>query len=492
MGIIQRQALRNTIINFAGASLGGAMRLLMPIFMPSKAAVGLLGILDAFSASFVALFSLGYNQILIKLFPRFRDDEKGHHGLLILGLFLSLIGILVSFVIYYFFGEMMLNEDADLVLFRRFSFLIFPMIFFRIIFLNMDGYARMLYKTFIGVFLDTFLSKVFIAFAVILYAALWISFDYFVYLYALSFCIPGFLISIFAFIKTPKVVLPSKDLLAPSERKGIYEYIIFGMLIGASGSIVLYVDTLMLTKMISLDAVAIYSVMFFAARFILIPSAAIIRIAQVVLAEAWQKDDLETVRSVYTKSCVNQLLIGAFLLGLGWTVLGPVFSLHVKFDDYSPYSYLFLILGSGILIEMATGVNTAIIGTSRYYKYNMYFNIVLAVLCIVLNYFMIKEYQLTGAAVASVIAMTIVNFFRWLLLYRKYNLQPFNFVFVKAAFLSIGFLALCYYLDYEANAFVKIAINLAALTLLFWGLVIVLKLSPDVNKWLAKMKTKFF
>ena len=97
-----------------------------------------------------------------------------------------------------------------------------------------------------------------------------------------------------------------------------------------------------------------------------------------------------------------------------------------------------------------------------------------------------------GAAVASVIAMTIVNFFRWLLLYRKYNLQPFNFVFVKAAFLSIGFLVLCFYLDYEANAFVKIALNLAVLSILFWGLVIVLKLSPDVNKWLAKMRAKFF
>ncbi|MBI3135568.1 MAG: polysaccharide biosynthesis C-terminal domain-containing protein [Bacteroidetes bacterium] len=492
MGIIQRQALRNTIINFAGAVLGGIVRMLTPLVVPSNSEVGLMSLLDSISGLFVTLFSMGYNQILVKLFPKYRNEEGGHHGFLLLGIMLSIIGIGISATIFYFFGDYLPNSNTDMALFKKFGFLIFPMIFFRIIFLNVDSYAKMLYNTFIGVFLDTFLSKVFIAVSLVLYVLTLISFDYFIYFYALSFCIPGVLVMLFAFIRTKKIVMPSRELRAPAERKKIYGYILFGMLMGASGSIVVYVDQLMISNMMSFEMVGIYTILFFAARFILIPSNGIIRIAQVVISEAWERDDRKTISEVYEKSCVNLMLIAVFLLGLGWTVIQPVFSLHPKYADYIPHSYIFLILGIGIAVEMATGVNAAIIASSKHYRYNMYFNVVLAVLVIALNYVLISHYQLIGAAIASVISMTVVNFGRWLLLFRAYNLQPFNLNFLKALILCIAYLFFTFFLDYEAHPFVKIALNTILLSIVFWGAVVLLKLSVDINKWLLKMRTKFF
>lgn len=492
MGIIQRQALRNTLINFVGACLGGAVRMLTPIFVPSNAEVGLIGVLDAISGAFTLVFNLGYNQILVKLFPKYRNAENGHHGFLALGLMLSLIGILISFVIFFFFGDYLPNSDTDMALFKRFSLLIFPMIFFRMLYYNLDGYARMLYYTFVGVFLDTFLSKVFIVISMLLYMLAMVSFDYFIYLYAFSFCIPGLLILIFAWIRTPKIIMPTAELTSPAERKKIYEYILFGMLLGASGSIVVYIDQFMLTRMTSFEMVGIYTVLFFAARFILIPSTSIIRIAQVVISEAWEKNDRETIRDVYEKSAVNLMLIAVFLLGLGWTILNPFFSLHVKYAAYLEYSHIYLILGIGIAIEMGTGVNSAIIASSKHYRYNMYFSLLLGILLVILNYFLISEYQLVGAAVASAIAMTLVNFGRWFLLYKVYNLQPFNRNFLKALLLCVAYMVFCCVVDYPAHPILKMAINCVVLTLLFWGLVVTLKLSTDINKWLHKMKTKYF
>lgn len=468
------------------------MRMLTPLVVPSNSELGLLGLIDSVSGMFVSVFSLGYNQILVKLFPKYRDEENGHHGFLIFGLYLSLIGVLISFIIFYFFGDFLVKEGEDLALFKRFSILIFPMIFFRIIFINIDGYAKMLFNTFIGAFLDTFLSRFFIIISMIVYAMAWISFDYFVIFYSLSFCVPGVLVVLFAFVKTKKIIMPSAELRSPDERKKIYEYIFFGMLVGASGSIVIYIDQFMISRMISMEMVGIYSILFFAARFILIPSTAINRIALVIVAELWTKDDRKTIGEVYEKSCVNQLLLASFLLGLGWSVLNPVFSLHPKYADYIEYSYLFLILGVGIIIEMATGANAAIIASSKHYKYNMYFNIVLAVLVIVLNYYLILDYQLKGAAVASLIAMTAVNFGRWFLLYKVYHLQPFNLNFVKALLFCSAFLVFCIWLDYDANPILKIILNLLGLTTLFWSFAIGLKFSVDVNKWLLKMRNKFF
>lgn len=491
MGIIQRQALRNTIINFAGATLGGITRMILPIVVPGKAEFGLLSLLDSISGIFVTVFSLGYNTILAQIFPKYRNEQNGHFGFLMFGIFLSLIGISISFVIFYFFGHHLINDDADLALYQRFYLLIFPMIFFRILFHNVEGYMKMLYQTFIGTFLDTFLSRFFILIAIVTYGFMLMTFDQFVFLYAFSFCIPGLIVLLFAFVKTKKITLPKKELFEKKQTRKIQEYIAFGMLIGASGSIVIYVDQLMLTKMISLEMMGVYTLFFFAARFIMIPGTSILRIAQVILADSWKEKNMKNIDEVYTKSCINQLLLAAYLLGTGWVLLDSVLQLHPKFEDYQPYQYLFLILGSGILIEMATGVNAAVIGTSPLYKYNMYFNVVLAILAVVLNYFFISSYMLTGAAIASVIAMTVVNFFRWLLLYKKFGLQPFKGKFFKAFIFSIAFLFACIFINYDANPYLKMALNLTLFTLLFWIPAIAFNLSDDVNKWLRKMKAKY-
>lgn len=440
----------------------------------------------------MTIFSMGYNQILVKIFPKYRNDENGHHGFLLFGFFLSLIGIVISFIIFYIFEDAFLKENSDVELYHKFALLVFPMIFFRIVFFNIDGYARMLFNTVIGIFLEMFVSKVIVAVVIVSYAILWISFDQLVYYYAFSFCIPGLLVMIFSLRKTKKITLPKKVLFETDQRKDIYQYILFGLLMGASASIVIYIDTLMIGRMLSLEMAGYYSIFFVAARFMIIPANGINRIAQVVLAESWEKDDKKNIQEVYEKSSLNQLLIGAYLLGVGWACLDTVLSLSPKWVEYVPYKFVFLFLGIGLLIEMGTGVNTAIIATSKKYKFNTYFNITLAFLVIVLNYFFITELQLVGAAIASMIAMTAVNLLRWYFLYRTYKLQPFNFNFLKALILAVSFLLLCHFVSYDANPWLKLALNFLSLTIIFWGLVVGLKLSVDVNKWLVKMKTKFF
>ena len=492
MGIIQRQALRTTLIYFAGAAFGGIVRVvLMPLYI-TQTQIGLLHILDSISAVFVTLFGMGYEQILVKLFPKYRDAEKGHHGFFLFGVMLSLLGIAISFVIYFFFQDSFVNEGDDLDLFKRFGLLIFPMIFFRIIFLNIDHYARMLFNTILGVLVETLISKFIIAFALIGYVYMWFTFDELVYLYVISFCVPGVVMIIFAWRKTDRIVWPHRTIFERKERANLYQYILYGLLLGASGSLVLYIDSLMLAEMMSLKAAGIYGIFFIAARFIQIPARSIGRIAQVILAESWQKKDMENIRSVYEKSCVNQLLIASYMLGVGWACLDAALSLSPKLADYAPHQSLFLLLGFAITVDMATGVNGVIIGTSPKYKYLTYFHLGLAVLVIVFNYFLITSFDLLGAAIASLLAMGCINVARWYFLYKTFNLQPFNFNFFKAFLLSAGFITLCHFADYNVSPLVKIPVNVVVLTLLFWGLVVVMKLSPDVNNWLLKMKNKFF
>lgn len=488
MGIIQKQALRNTIIGFFGAGVGAVSRISMPLII-TEAQIGLLQLLDAVSGIFISVFSLGFFQILARMFPRFRDDKNGHHGFLLFGIFISLVGILASWVIYYFFGEYLFHNGKDSNLMRSFSFLIFPLIFFRIIFRNLDGYANMLYNSIIGTFLDSFITKVLLLFSLAAFWLSYIDFDYLVHCFAFILCFPGAAIVVYSLWKTNKIILPHKKLIQKSNRKEIYHNMVFGILLGASGSIVLYIDSLMVNKMISMAALGVYSTFFFAARLMLIPTSSIARISGVVLADSWSNNNQKNIQEVYRKSSLNQLIIGAYLFGIGWACLDPALTF---LPDYIAGKYVFFFIGLGLLVEMSTGLNTAIIATSDKYQYNTYFNLILTILVIVLNYIFIQLYGMIGAAIASMIALIVINVARWVFLYKRYQLQPFDRTFLSAFSIAVSFILICCIVDYEAKPIIKILINFIGLTVVFWFVVIQLKISSDINDWILKMKRKFF
>lgn len=491
MGIIQKQALRSTLINFVGIGFGSITRMVMP-FVLEKAQIGVLALLDSISGVFIVALNFGYNLILKKLFPKYRDEDNGHAGFLALGLIISILGALIgiSFFIVFkddYFGDK-LNQNS---LIKPFVFLIPILIFFRILFVNLDGYVRMLFKTVIGTFLEGFVSKIIFFTAIILYVFTIVNFSGFVYLYVFALTFPGLFTIFYAFYITKKIKLPSSQLMA--EHKVIKSYILFGILSGGTGAVLQYIDVLMIEKIIPINSeaeVGVYSIFFFAAALIMIPQKSISRISQVVIAESWKENDFDNLQSIYTKSALNLMIIGGFLFVVGWACIDSV----LEFKALQPYAYakyVFFILGIGRLIELSTGVNAEIIDASEKYKYNTYFNLILAVLAIVFNLIFVPLYGILGAGLATFLALTIINVFRGVFLYKTFKLIPFNTHFFKTLMIVLTFIALASVLKYNLNPIIEIIINVCVITILYWGIIIKLKLSSDINNWLLKMKHKF-
>ncbi|HIP36615.1 MAG TPA: hypothetical protein EYG85_07150 [Crocinitomix sp.] len=491
MGIIQKQALRSTLINFIGVGFGSLTRMIMP-FVLEKAQIGVLALLDSISGVFIVALNFGYNLILKKLFPKYRNDDNGHSGFLALGIVLSLIGVLIGLVVFYslkdnYFGNKL--DESSLI--KPFVFLIPILIFFRILFVNLDGYVRMLFKTVIGTFLEGFVSKVIFLTAILLYVYTIINFDYFVYLYVFALAFPGLFTLFYALFLTPKKTLPSTELMG--EFKVMKSYILFGILAGSSSAIIQYIDVLMIEKIIPINSeaeVGVYSIFFFASMLLMIPSKGVARISGVILAESWKRNDLENIQDIYEKSALNLLIIGGFLFVVGWACIDSVLEFKAL-QSYAYAKYAFFFLGIARLIELSTGVNADIIDSSEKYKYNTYFNVVLAILAFLFNLFLIPQYGIVGAGIATFFALTIVNIFRGVFLYKTYRLVPFGKNFFKALIVVLGFIGFASVLRYNLNPVVEISINFCVITVLFWSVVVGLKLSPDINKWLIKIKTKF-
>jgi len=492
MGIIQKQALRSTLINFVGVGFGSITRMIMP-FVLEKAQIGVIALLDSISGVFIVALNFGYNLILKKLFPKYRNDDHGHAGFLALGLMLSILGTLIGVLFFHLFKDAYFGDKLDQSpLLKPFIFLIPILIFFRILFVNLDGYVRMLFKTVIGTFLEGFVSKIIFLTAILLYMYAIINFDYFIYLYCLALSFPGLFTLFYAFFITKKVKLPSSELMA--ESKKIRSYILFGILTGSTGAILQYVDILMIEKLIPINAeaeVGVYSVFFFAAALIMIPYKSVGKISSVVIAESWRDMDIENLKDIYKKSALNLLIIGGFLFIIGWACIDSV----LEFKKLQPYAYaknVFFILGIARLIELSTGMNAEIIDSSEKYKFNTYFHVILAVLAIAFNLIFIPMYGILGAGIATFLALTIINILRGVFLYKTYQLIPFDKHFFKTLVVVIVFIVLASLMSFNINPILEIVINALVLSIAYWAVIIKLKVSSDINGWLLKMKTKFF
>ena len=95
---------------------------------------------------------------------------------------------------------------------------------------------------------------------------------------------------------------------------------------------------------------------------------------------------------------------------------------------------------------MGTGLNSQIISTSNYWKFELISGVVLLAIILPLTYLLTKQYDILGPAIANLISITIYNTIRLVFLWRKFKLFPFTIQSVYTILLAGGCYVLCYFL----------------------------------------------
>ena len=91
--------------------------------------------------------------------------------------------------------------------------------------------------------------------------------------------------------------------------------------------------------------------------------------------------------------------------------------------DISTVLNIFALLSLARITDLITGVNSIIISYSKDYKFHMYFLLVLGFTNVVLNYFLMKRFGLTGAALATSISYILFNIIKHLFVKYRFGLN---------------------------------------------------------------------
>ena len=188
---------------------------------------------------------------------------------------------------------------------------------------------------------------------------------------------------------------------------------------GASSILVSKVDMMMIAKLMDLKQVAYYTIAFFIGNVILVPARSIGSIISPLLAQAWENNDFNKIDHIYKKSSLNQLLFGGLLFLAVWLNIDEGLSLLP--DKFQGGKYVVLFISLSKLFSISTGVTSQIIINSRFFRFDLYSNIILLGITILFNYIFIPESSplfeydivgINGAAFATALSVIIFNSFK--------------------------------------------------------------------------------
>ena len=481
MGHIKKQTIKGSIYSYIGVFLGFLISgLLLPRFLSTEEN-GVLKLLISYSGLFAQFASLGFTNATTRLFSFFRDHKKNHHGFLLILFLVIGAGFAITLTLFMVFkNQLIAPNEGNADLFNHYIDFLIPLSFFTLLFLMLDTYFKVLFDATIGTFYREFIQRIFILIAIAAFYFDVISLNGFIIAYIVANCFPGLML-LFKLISTNQFSLkPDWGFIDKHMAKQLFNMSFYGIVVGFAGIVVLSVDSIIISRMLGLEATGIYAITFFFSTLIVIPSRALLKISSAVLADAWRDNDRNTIYSIYRKSSINQLILGALIFVGLWANINNVFIILPP--EYEAGRYVILFLGISNLIEMASGGNNIILSTSKYYRFTAWLNLLLVIMVVGFNILFINIFGLTGAAIASVISVLFFNLIRYFVIFKLFGMHPFSIKHLYTLLLAAFTYALSMLIPTMPNFIVDILVRSAFICAVFGGGTLFFNLSKEINE----------
>lgn len=481
MGVIKRQSIKGTIYSYVGTVIGFITSgLLFPKFLSTER-IGLLSLLASYSSLFAVFASLGFNSVIIRLFPYFRDESKRHNGFFFLTAAVTAAGYILSIILFILLKPLIIKDSIEQShLFIDYLYLVPPLILFLLVFSMFDSYNRALFNATYGTFLTEVFQRLVIFLITVLFVAGFTGFNNFVILYAIALSLPGILIFYPIILKRQVFFDPGFEFINKSLRKDIFNVSAFGIIVGFSNVIIQRIDTIMINSMIDLSTTGIYTISLLFGGIVSLPSRSINRISTTVIADAWKSSDIGTIKSIYFKSCLNQTIIGSLVFAGIWANISNVF--HILPAEYLTGKYVIFFFGLSALFTMISGISSSIINLSKEYRYNTYFTFAFGLMIVITNLIMIPKFGMVGAAIAAVVSNLTFHLMHLLFLYIKFGLFPYDKKIVIVLLIAVISYIINLFLPELSNFVIDIIYRSSLMTIIFIVLIVLSKVSIEVDE----------
>jgi O-antigen/teichoic acid export membrane protein len=489
MGIVKKQAYKNTIVSYAGMAIAYINTVLLFPFFTNTAEYGFYNLVISVSVLFSLVSSMGGPSIIARYFPFYRTEDGKHNGFIHWVGLLTLIGFIGTTLLYVLLKPVILDAYSmnKSPFFAHYYYYLIPLAFFVIVFNYLEMTGRVVYQTIYSNILQNVLLRLLTTGFLLMIAAKWINFEDFIFLYIGSNGLISLLLLINLAVSRKFTHSVADYRFSAIQKKEILSFGMFTLISSSIYVLLQKVDTLMLSSIAGDSVQGVYSWYFNIAILISIPAQALSRTTYAIVGDAWKSKNITNIAEVYSKTSIIQMVFGC-LLFIGVIVNRENLYMIARNKDYTDPKYfsLFLIIGLGFLVDITGGLNTYIITTSPKYRLMTALIIAASIVCIGLNYLLIPKYKGMGSAIAYLLTITGLNFCTWLYIKVRFKMQPFTYKHLLVIFISVAGFFVGHYLWRMPNVFFDVVVRSVVTAVVYGLLTYFLHISDDFNEKVDK------
>ena len=482
MGIVIKQTSKNIFTISVALIIGGVNTLYFyPEFLKDEY-YGLVVFLLATSNLLQPLMSLGAQHTIIKFYSSFKD-KISKDAFLSSIIFIPLIVIIpITFFVvkaHDIIGEFLSIQNPII---QSYIWVIFLVSFATSYFEVFYAWSRVHFKSVFGNVLKEVYPRISVLILLSLVAFDFLTKESFVWWLTGFYYLRLLIMVVYSLI----IYTPKFSFTLPENFKEILSYSLYILLAGSAASLLIDIDKYMIPQKEAISQTAYYAVAVFIATVVEIPGRAMFQILNPMVAKAINDNDSLKLNDLYQKSSSNLLIVsGFFFLLINLNISS--FYLLMNNEFYSDAILVVLIISLAKLIQMSFGCGPAILATSSFYRITLPFSIAMAISVYFLNDVLIDLYGINGAAISTLIVLSIFTILKVLFIRFKLKINPYNLNTIKillivlVLYLSIGYIGFMY------SAFLDILLRSVIVSIIYMGLIYYLGLSKSINQIIRKI-----
>ncbi|WP_109853476.1 polysaccharide biosynthesis C-terminal domain-containing protein [Aquimarina sp. AU58] len=481
MGVVVNQTIRNIIITCMGFGIGAINTLFLFTNFMDEEHYGLVSYLITASNLIWPLMAFGVHNTLVKFFSSYSDREQQDRFLtmmLILPLLIALIlGVIGSFFYTTILG---LFSDKNTIV-QPYVWTIFILAFAVSYFEVFFAWSKVKLKSVFGNIMKELFLRLCTSVLLFLVYFEVLTIQQFVYALMSAYVLRTGIMQAYAL----KLHRFKPQFSLPDNYISVFKYSGLILIAGSVATLLIDLDKTMIERYLLIENVAKYGICAYIASVIIIPSRAMHQITYPLTAKLINEKAKGQLRDLYKKSSLNLLVTSGLLFVLIICNVHQLFEIIP--DEYELFIWVVILIGSAKLFDNLLGNNNAILYSSDYYRMVLYIGVGMAILTVILNMLWIPAFGVTGAAIATCIAVFCYNFAKLWIVYAKFGMHPFSKKTALALVLVIAFVFGFYFWELPFHPILNIALKSIMIGLGYTIVFYFLKVSVDINNLIQKI-----
>lgn len=427
MGIVVRQSIKGTIMNYLGVLVGFITTFFIVTKYLTTEEVGLTRVLVDASILLSSLAQLGTSTSAMRYYPYFKDEKEKDHGFFGWSVIIPLVGFVFFTILFLIFKKNIENYfSQNSALFVDYIYFVIPMAFFMMYLLVFETNSNLLMRIVIPKFIREVGIRLMTLAVYLLYAFNVLNLDGMVIALCLTYGIATILniIYLFSLKRISFKIQPSY--VSKWLRKDFIFYTLFLIATSLAGNLIPVLNTFFVSGKLGLAVAGINTIAVYIASMVEIPYRSLAAISRPQISQGMKDNDMNVVNDLVKNVSLHQFLASTFIFFLIWINIDLIYTLIPNGDVYGEAMLVVFILSIVKIVNTSLNVGATVLSYSKYYYYSLLFTIILTATAIFMNIKLIPIWGMNGAALASLVSYIVYYLFLLTFVKVKVKVNPFS------------------------------------------------------------------